>query len=453
MNRRILSNKREKDKNMSGKVLIVVYYWPPSGGIAVQRWLRMSGYFREEGWEPVIVAPEGADYPILDEHICSLLPDGIQVIKIPIWEVRNLYKKIFGRSGKKNVKPDDLFFTKEEDRNWRQKLALWIRGNIFIPDARVTWVKPVTRYLRKYLKENRFDAIITTGPPHSLHLIGNKVKEFFPDMVWLADFRDPWTEIEYHDKMLLSRRAKRKHEVLESKVMQSADVVTTVSKSWAQNFKKKGAKEVAIIINGYDEQDFNEGVIKRERKFTICHAGTMVNDRWVPSFWAAVAELSEENAAFSEATEISVVGRTDSSIWNGFEKLGLIERVMDRGLVSHAEAIQEMKSAGVLLLIINRSEANSKGRLTGKVYEYIAAKRPIVMVGPPGGDAAELIEAGGYGVAVDYNDKVKAKEELLRLFKDWEAGRESLGSGDISHLSRRAAAKRVIEILSREAEN
>lgn len=435
---------------MPKKVLIVVYYWPPSGGIAVQRWLSMVTYLRDGGWEPVIIAPDGADYPIIEEDLFGLIPAGIKIIKIPIWEVRNIYRKIFNRRGKADVKPDDLFFTDPRKRSWKEKFALWIRGNIFIPDARVTWVRPVTFFLKGYLKENAFDAIITTGPPHSIHLIGKNVKKLFPEIFWMADFRDPWTAIEYHEKMLLSKWAKKKHFYLEGQVIGNADIVTTVSKSWASDFVKKGASKVEIIINGYEEKDFMKGERESRTKFNICHAGTMVNDRWIGTFWRAVAELKKENPEFSEAIEITIVGRTDKSIWDGFEELGLIACVRNLGLKSHTEAIREMKSAEVLLLIINQSEANFRGRLTGKIYEYMAAQRPIVLVGPTDGDAAELIESERTGVAIGYEDKNKAKYELLRLFREWKTELKEHEKRDISYFTRRFAADKVIEILNRE---
>ena len=432
---------------MSKKVIVVVYYWPPSGGIAVQRWLKMVAYFNEAGWEATIVAPEGADYPIIDEEIAKKVPKDVNILKIPIWEVRNIYKKLAGGKEGKDVKPDDLFFTDSTKRSWKQKISLWIRGNLFIPDARVTWVNPVVKYLRKYLERNTYQAIITTGPPHSVHLIGQKIKKSYPKIQWIADFRDPWTEIEYHDKMLLSNWAHHRHLKLESEVLKEADVITTVSETWAQNFRNKGADKVEVIINGFDEADFMEFESRDSSKFSISHIGTMVGDRWVETFWLAVKEIISENVEFAQDLTIRILGRTDEIIWSGIDRLELMDYVENLGIKSHKKAIDEMANASILLLIINRVEANSKGRLTGKIYEYIAAKKPILLIGPENGDAAKLVVQDGFGLAVGYDDKLKIKSAILEFYNNWrEKEKEFLGK-DISKFSRRYAAGELIKLL------
>ena len=187
------------------RVLIITYYWPPSGGSGVQRWLKMSKYLPEYGWQPVIYTTENAEYPIVDPSLEKDVSPEAEVIRRPITEPYTFYKKFLGIKQEETVK---VGFTQEEKKkkSWKSGLSMWIRGNLFIPDARRWWVKPSVKYLKKYLQEHPVDAIISTGPPHSMHLIAMKLKEA-TGLPWIADFRDPWTEIDYYQDLHLTRRS------------------------------------------------------------------------------------------------------------------------------------------------------------------------------------------------------------------------------------------------------
>ena len=214
------------------RVLIITYYWPPSGGSGVQRWLKMSKYLPENGWQPVIYTPEEGEFPIIDTSLEKDVSPEAEVIRRPIVEPYTLYKRFLGVKETETVKAG---FIKEngEKAGWKEKLSLWIRGNCFIPDARCWWVKPSVRYLKSYLKEHPVDAIISTGPPHSMHLIAMKLKEAL-GIPWIADFRDPWTEIDYYNDLHLTRWADRKHHRLEREVLTKTDKVITVAPDGAR---------------------------------------------------------------------------------------------------------------------------------------------------------------------------------------------------------------------------
>ena len=251
------------------KILIITYYWPPAGGPGVQRWLKFAKYLPEFGWKPTVFIPENPSYPLLDESLEKDVPKELEIIKTKIWEPYQLAEKL----NKSNKKFKAGQFDVGQNQNWKSKLSIWVRGNFFIPDARVFWVKPSTKYLKKYLSEKHFDALVTTGPPHSLHLIGLGLKKEFPGLKWIADFRDPWTEISYHKHLKLTKSSDKKHRDLEQKVFKTADITLATSFTDAENFRKNGANAICIT-NGFDSDastTFNRPGEYGTEKFTLSY--------------------------------------------------------------------------------------------------------------------------------------------------------------------------------------
>ena len=235
--------------NQPKKILIITYYWPPSGGPGVQRWLKFVKYLPEFGWKPTVFIPENPSYPIVDESLSKEVSDELEIIKTKIWEPYQI-AEFFGKDNKKFKAGQ---FDVGNNQSWKSKLSIWVRGNFFIPDARVFWVQPSAKFLKKYLKENHFDAFVTTGPPHSMHLIGLELKKEFPRIKWIADFRDPWTEISYYKHLKLTKSADQKHRNLEQQVFEKADITLATSFSDAENFRQKGANAFCIT-NGFDSE-------------------------------------------------------------------------------------------------------------------------------------------------------------------------------------------------------
>ena len=191
------------------RALIVTYYWPPAGGPGVQRWLKFVKYFKEFGVEPIVYIPENPNYPFVDENFSAEIPSDTEILKHPIKEPYR-FAKFFS---KKKTKQMSSGIIPKKDSTAIEKLMLYVRGNFFIPDARVGWVKPSVKYLSDYLENNDVDVVITTGPPHSLHLIGKQLKKEL-NVKWIADFRDPWTTIHYHKSLRLNKTSEKKHKAL-----------------------------------------------------------------------------------------------------------------------------------------------------------------------------------------------------------------------------------------------
>ena len=398
------------------RVLIITYYWPPSGGSGVQRWLKMSKYLPEYGWQPVIYTPEDGEYPIIDPSLEKDVLPTIEVIRRPIVEPYTLYKKFLGIKKEETVKMG-FIEEKEKKQNWKTKLSIWVRGNLFIPDARCWWVRPSVRYLKKHLKKQPVDAIISTGPPHSMHLIAMKLKEAL-GIPWIADFRDPWTEIDYYGDLHLTRWADRKHHRLEREVLTKADKVVTVSPDWARRLGRLGGRNVRTIYNGFDRDDETKSFVNPPSdKFTLTYLGVLSKIQNPENLWKVMGELVKEDEEFSKHLAINMIGQIDSSVAKSIQENGLDNHVTFTPYIPHEQVVQVHRGSTLLLLLLMPdSEPRAKGLLTGKLFEYLASGRPILCIGPEDGDAANIINETHAGTTVNFENEEKMKETIKSLF-------------------------------------
>jgi hypothetical protein len=425
------------------KVLIITYYWIPSGGAGVQRWVKFAKYLRQYGWEPIIYTPENPEYPSIDYSFEKDIPADITVLKTPIWEPYNVYRNL---TGKKNQAINAGFISENKKQGWKDKLSIWIRGNFLIPDPRRFWIKPSVGFLSDYLKENPVDAIITTGPPHSMHLIGMGLKKNFPSLPWVADFRDPWTNIDFYKDLNLTWFADKIHHKLEREVLQKADTVLVVSRGMEEEFAPMRPKKLQVITNGYDESDAQVGTLTLDGRFSISHIGTLNAARNPRIVWKVLSEICAENVDFKKDLQIQLVGKVDFSVLEDIQSYGLQEQLLKIDYLSHSEAIAKQNSSQVLMLLINQS-GNAKGILTGKFFEYLAAKRPILAVGPTDGDAAVVLNETGAGVIVDFADEQATKTAILNYYNQYKKGTLSVQSESVERFSRRSLTGELAGLL------
>ena len=428
------------------RVLIITYYWPPSGGSGVQRWLKMSKYLPEYGWQPVIYTTENAEYPIVDPSLEKDVAPEIEVIRRPIVEPYTLYKKFLGLKKEETVKAG---FTQEENKSqgWKSRLAMWIRGNLFIPDARRWWVKPSVKHLKEYLKAHPVDAIISTGPPHSMHLIALKLNEAL-GIPWIADFRDPWTEIDFYDDLYLTRWADRKQHKLERKVLTKADKVVTIGWDCARGLGRLGNRNVRVIPNGFDwEADNAQQDAPLSKEFTLTHLGVITPSRNAPQLWAALKELKEENEEFSKDLKIRLIGQVDQSVAQSLSEAGLKDNTEIISYVPHDEVLPMQQSSQVLLLLINNTP-NAKGILTGKLFEYLASGRPILCIGPEDGDAARVLSETQAGNTIGFDDKAGIKTALQSYYNRFKNNELTSSKSDsINAYSRQSLSQNYASLL------
>jgi glycosyltransferase involved in cell wall biosynthesis len=423
------------------KVLVITYYWPPSGGAGVQRWLKTVKFLREFGWEPIVYTPENPESPALDVSLLKDVPEGISVIRTPIWEPYEYYKKLVGM--KKGEKVNAGFLNEKKKPGLTEKLSVWIRGNFFIPDARKFWIKPSIKFLVNFIRENPVDAMVSTGPPHSMHLIALGVKNKL-NIPWLADFRDPWTGIDFYHQLRLTRMADNKHKKLEQTVLSSADRVTTVSTNWSKDLIALHNRKVDVITNGFDPDDFPKNEQSLDKKFTITHIGSLNKDRNPEFLWSVLKNICRENPQFEADLEIKFIGKTDIAVFDQLHKVGLSDKAIKIDYMPHKEVIAETSRSQVLLLLINHTP-NMAGIIPGKIFEYLAARRPILTIAPEDGDSAKIIKESGAGFVIDYNDSISLKKVILEMFDKFKKGTLSLPSASIDQFSRRTLTKSFAE--------
>ncbi len=390
------------------KVLIITYYWPPAGGGGVQRWVKFAKYLREYGWEPVIFTVDNADYPILDEQIGTEIPNDIEVIKVPIKEPYDLYKQWTGK--KKDDKIDANFLSQGKKMGFKDKIAVWIRGNFFIPDAKKWWIKPAIKRLRQYLQDNPMDAVISTGPPHTCHLIAKGIQKYH-DIPWIVDYRDPWTQIDYFDDLRLTKWAENRHKTLEKQVLDACDVIVSVGKTIAKDLEPITNTRKVVITNGFDEADRHKEDLDLDEAFSIVYIGTMNDARNPDALWQAIAQLKTENHPILTHLKVRLVGKPEAIIQQSIENYGIGDYIEFVGYVTHKEAIRYQNRASVLLLVINRT-SNNASILPGKIFEYLSSGRPILCLGPQHGDAADILQNAGHDNIIDYNDWKSVKKNL-----------------------------------------
>ncbi|MCK9220109.1 MAG: glycosyltransferase family 4 protein [Bacteroidales bacterium] len=427
------------------KALIISYYWPPSGGAGVQRWLKFVKYLREFDWEPVIFTPQNPEYPETDFSLEQDIPADLEILKYPIWEPYSAYKKLLGQ--KKDQKINAAFLSEKQKNATLENFSIWIRGNFFIPDARRFWIKPSIRYLKKWLHEHPVDVIISTGPPHSMHLIAQSISKKF-GLPWLADFRDPWTNIDFYHDLRLSKWANNKHHTLELRVLKKATAVTVISQTMADNFSQIYPRTYKVITNGYDGADIeNRKPASLDEKFSIAHIGTLVSSRNPISLWKALSSLLIEEEQFGKDLEIKLVGKVDYSVTASLAEFGLTSLVTKINYLPHDEVTRLQQSVQVLLLIINNTP-NSKMILTGKLFEYLAAGRPILCVGPPDGDAADILSETKSGLLSDFQDIETMKKNILYYYHRYKSGIPATYPVNISKYSRKELTGDLATILN-----
>ena len=397
------------------KVLIVTYYFPPAGGPGVQRWLKFTKYLPDFGIQPIVYVPDNPNYPIIDTDLENEIPKDLIILKKKIFEPYGL-ASIFSKN--KTQKISAGIIPGDKRQTILEKTFLWIRGNLFIPDARVFWVKPSVIFLEKYIVENNIEVLITTGPPHSLHLIGLKLKDKLK-IKWIADFRDPWTTIGYHKALRLSAVSEMKHKVLEKKVLESADVILVTSNTTKVEFQEITNKPIEVITNGYDIEKVGNQPL--DTKFTLAHIGSLLSERNPLLLWQSLSELIKEIPEFKTDFELKLIGTVSQDLLNTIAGFNLNDNLNYLGYVSHNEAICHQKKSQVLLLI----EINSKDTISiipGKLFEYMVSNRPILAIGPKGSDFAEIITKTNTGVFCDYSEKDKLKAVILEYYNAFLKG-------------------------------
>tara|TARA_Y100000385_G_scaffold262017_1_gene293310 strand:- start:1469 stop:2767 length:1299 start_codon:yes stop_codon:yes gene_type:complete len=426
-------------------VLIITYYWPPMGGGGVQRWLKTSKYLKNNSdWNPIIFTVKDAETSIHDNSLEKEVKD-LTVLRSSIWEPFKLYKLLTGR---RNEAINPGFLKTSNKKSFLDNFSMWIRSNFFIPDAKSFWITTAFKQLQKIFKKYKIDIIVSTGPPHTTHLIAMKVKKKYK-IPWLADFRDPWTNIDFYQKLKLSLIADKIHRYYELNVLKNADIVTTVSESWAEDFYKIYNREIIVINNGFDPEDFEKKSSKvLDNKFSITHAGSMNGDRNHDIFWATLKAICDSHLDFREKLEVKLIGPIDFSVRESISKYNLNKNVTFIDELPHDKVINHLISSQLLYLPLNNS-SNISGIIPGKTYEYIAAKRPIICIGDTNGDTAKILTQTNSGYIFSLLDSNSLEEKLLYFYSMFKNNDLKVFSKNISIYSRKKLSTKFVDIFNK----
>ena len=426
------------------RVLVITYYWPPSGGSGVQRWVKFSKFLPENGWEAVVYTPENPTLTAIDETLAAEVPPGTEVIRRPILEPYGFYRKLVGKKG--DAITNEVTPISSGRKPFKDRLSLWFRGNVFIPDPRIWWVRPSVRFLKKYLREHPVDAIVTTGPPQSLHLIGQRLHRAL-GIPWVVDFRDPWSKMYYLKHLPISPRAWRKHLRLEQGVIDDATTVLTVTPLVQELYAGMTRTPVAMIPNGFDEEDFAGAAPGRDGFFNLTHTGLFAADGNPLVLWKVLGEMVADDPAFKAALRLRLVGKVDAVVLDAMRASGLGDQIVMLGYKAHPEAVLEQRAASVLILPL-RNDPDYALILPGKLFEYLASRRPVLGIGQEDGAMARVLSDCHAGVTCDWSNEAGIRAFLQNAWAEHLSGGVKPAEGDISAYTRKNTARALAGLLN-----
>ena len=435
------------------RVLVVTYYWPPSGGSGVQRWVKFAKYLPQEGWQPVIYTPENPEYTAIDHTLEAEIPHSVEIIRRPITEPYDIYRKLMGKGASTDMKTltagasgGAVTEISSGRKSFKQRLSLWIRGNLFVPDPRVGWVKPSVRFLKKYLAEHPVDVIVTTGPPHSMHLIGQRLHKEL-GIPWIPDFRDPWSRMYYLKHLPMSARTWRRLRAMEQSVLDDCSTVLAVTPLVQEEFQAQTKTPVAMITNGYDGGDFDQAV-EPDGFFNVVHTGLFAADGNPLNLWKALGIKAWADPDFKAALRLRLVGKVDREVYDAIAEAGLKDNVIDLGYRDHLTAVREQLAATVLVLPL-RNDPEYRPILPGKLFEYLASRRPVLGIGQEDGAMARVLADTGAGITAGWENLEAMRDFIDKAWEQFKAGGVPPVQGDIDRFSRRSLTRELAALLER----
>ena len=406
----------------------------------MQRWLKFVKYLPEFNIEPIVFIPKNPTYPLRDEKLVDEVSNHTKIIKFPIFEPYR-FASFLSKNNTKKISSGII--PNQQKQSFLERLLLWVRGNLFIPDARFFWVKPSIKFLKKYIREQQIETVITTGPPHSVHLIGLGLKKQ-NNINWIADFRDPWTTIGYHKALRLSLKATQKHKKLEKEVLESCDHLLVTSPTTKQEFTHLTSKPITVITNGFDEEHVSKKAM--DAQFTLAHIGSLLSERNPLILWESLAELISENTEFASHFQLKLIGAVSKEVLQTLKKYGLEKYTNHLGYVSHERALQEQRCSQVLLLIeINSTETNCI--IPGKLFEYMVSERPILALGPEKADFKNIINETNAGSFFSYSDKLALKNQIQLYFIQYKENSLRQNALGIQKYSRKNLTQQLANLI------
>jgi len=414
------------------RALIITYYWPPAGGPGVQRVLKFTKYLPDFGWQPIVLTVQDGEYPATDGSLVDEIIPLCRVYRTKSFQPYRWYRRFTGIAREETIPTSVLADTR--GLNWKKRLSHWVRANLFIPDAHIGWLPYAVKTGYELIKRERINVLFSSSPPPTAHLIAQELARK-SGLTWVADFRDPWTDIHYYEHVLRSRITQRLDSKLEASVLQAASVVTSISQTDISRYRIRVPQTKYVFLpNGFDSDDF-EGVdvSKRSSKFCIMHLGTMGKERNPKILFEVLSDLIKRDEFFGQNVSLTLVGIVEDPVQMDIERYGLRSIVRRIPYLPHSEALRYMAEATILLLPITNTRDN-RGIVPGKMFEYLGARKPILGYGHVCGDAAQILQQTDAGCVLAYDDYEGTRRFLIRSYIQW-GGQEPLSGGDISEIS------------------
>jgi len=397
------------------KILIISYYWPPFAGSGVQRWLKFSKYLPEFGFKPYVYTPENPHFNVRDEKLLQDIHPDVTVVKRPIWEPYSFADFISGR------KSSNQGIVTDKKSSFKPRILNRIRANYFIPDPRKFWVRPSIRFLKSYMASQGIGYLVTTGPPHSMHLIGLGLKRHLPELKWVVDIRDPWSRFDFLQNFGASDKAIEKQAKLEKQVLNACDRVIATSHQMKDLMVAFDSSKFECITNGYDREDF-DGYrnINTPGEMIIYHAGLLNKVRNPVHLWKALSELCLNHADINKQLRIQLVGVVDGDIADQISAFpALADKLTVEPYKAHRDVIRDYGRSDVLLLLVNNTD-NAGANIPGKLFEYIASDKSILLVSDPSTDAHAILEKHPATFSLDYSNSEPDLEQLAAFLHQAE---------------------------------
>lgn len=395
--------------------LIITYYWPPDASPGVQRWLKFAKYLSRKGCPPAILTVSNAVAPAQDPTLAEDVPDDVEVYYTKSLEPITAYNLLRGKRG------NTIEVGMGEIKNPKgpiKKLAKYLRSNVFIPDAKIGWYFWARRKALKLARQLNTQSLVTTGPPHTTHLIGEYIKTHRPSVKWIVDLRDPWTGLYYEQYLDRSARSQAKNAKLEQRILQNCDQIIVVSEGMKADFEAF-ADKITVIPNGFDPDDIPAYSPESSEYFELVYTGNLKVNQDITALWKAIKELRSAQH-FAKYFRLVLVGNKSQNVLDSIHEYGLVDMLKSKPYVKHSEAVAIMQRANMLYLPIPQSAGNAK-IITGKIFEYLASRTPILAIGPREGNAAQILQECGRPQMLEYDDVAGIKEAISKAFEKWRS--------------------------------
>ncbi|OGB66905.1 MAG: hypothetical protein A2Y94_02355 [Caldithrix sp. RBG_13_44_9] len=432
------------------KVLIISYYWPPSGGPGSQRAVKFAKYLPLFGWQPLIFTVKSGEYPYLDPSLENDIHPDLKIFKSSAIEPFHLFKKLSGLDSSARLAVGHLT---QSSKSLKNRVFNWIRANIFIPDARIGWLPAAILKLDQLFKQEEIQLIFTSSPPHSLQLIGRHLKKKY-HLPWVADFRDPWSDIQYYQVFKRSSFAQKIDQALEKSVLLKSDHLVNVSQTVMEGYLKKVPtanlrNKFTVIPNGFDQQDFLAPPVKADNYFTILHSGNLNATQNPEIFWQSIRNILESNPSLKQTIRIQLIGNTVPDIQLAVVRNHLQEVVDFQPFIPHSEIINKIQQADLLLSVVPDVPDN-KGIVLSKNFEYIGSGKPVLIIGPGDSDIGKIIADFSNSKICNYHDMDGCKNFILQTIHDWRKGKVRLIPDSIREkFSRQQLTGQLADIFDR----